>query len=290
MLAPTNQTAPPPATATTVKVDPASPAGVQPVGKTAGTAWALSMSEEFGGAIQVLDATRDYIAFRPGGPAWRTRYPDYLMRLMGEQYPWTGNPQLPEQQYYGREGVTVSGGALHLTATKNPVAPVLNPHPGFRYTSGNINSRDGHAQEYGYFEARMRLPAGPSQWPAFWIFPYEWDTTRQCEIDVIESFESSTEVVHTNQISKYGGGPNMAKTNVGLTNMWHVYGLEWTPTTITWWVDGQSRYVENTATTNGQPGRDMYVILNLAMHPRTDGNYPDKAVVDVDYIRCWHQV
>lgn len=39
------------------------------------------------------------------------------------------------------------------------------------YAAGYLASYDKWAQRYGYFEARMKFPAAPGLWPAFWLMP-----------------------------------------------------------------------------------------------------------------------
>jgi beta-glucanase (GH16 family) len=53
----------------------------------------------------------------------------------------------------------------------------------FAYTSGVLCST--LEQQYGYFEARLKVPAGQGLWPAFWLLGNEGSTGVN-EIDVHE--------------------------------------------------------------------------------------------------------
>lgn len=262
------------------KVDPATPAGVQPQGLTG---FNLTMTEEFGHNPEILTAYA--MRFHPGGAVWSTRYPDWLTTGLA-QSPYTGNPGIPEQQFYGRDAVTTSAGVLHLTARRLPVANIANPHPGFRYVSGQINSWPGHNQQYGFLEARIRLPGGLCQWPAFWMFPQTYDPAAYHEIDIMECFESGTQITTNNH---YGtGGTQIGSTayGVGTTATWHTYGFEWKADRHRWYVDAvQIR--EDTGSAHMHPV-PMFPILNLATLPRANTlEYPEQMVMDVDYFRFW---
>ena len=57
------------------------------------------------------------------------------------------------------------------------------------YTSARITSRERFALTYGRFEARIRLPAGPGLWPAFWLLGENFPVVGwpECgEIDIME--------------------------------------------------------------------------------------------------------
>jgi beta-glucanase (GH16 family) len=261
------------------KIDPATLSTVQPLGLTG---WTLTMSEEFESSPILLDAARGYVAFHAGGSAWRAWYPDYLMTSLNNQNPHTGNPQMPEQQYYDLSAISQQGSALRLTATRQPVQQSLNPRHPFKYISGNINSRDGHSQTYGFFEARMKLPATTAGWPAFWLFPYNWVTGVQVELDIMECFGDPNVIQQTNQMP--GATVRLVKTNI-YTGVYHTFGCEWTSTYVKFYVDGYLKATESVV--SSIPTVPMYPILNLAVQLETVNPYPDLMVTEVDYIRCW---
>lgn len=265
----------------TIFTDPDTPAGVQPLGST-GT-WKATLTEEFNGPVDVRHEGRGLVAFRKNGPVWHTRHADYLFDPdFGPQNNYTGNPQLPEQQVYLTEAVSTAGGNLLLTATKFTENPA--PWKGFRYKSGTINSQLSHNQTFGWFEARMKLPGGVCQWPAFWLFPEVWDESKQVELDIMECFESSTTVTAWNQMPD--ATVTGVTTNVGDVTAWHTYGLHWSASAVEWYVDGALVATETNAA--AVPQVPMYVILNLAARPRaSESEYPASMVTQVDYVRCW---
>jgi hypothetical protein len=88
-----------------------------------------------------------------------------------------------------------------------------------RWQGGILSSRDdkyrGFAQSGGYFEARMKLPAGPGVWPAFWLAS-ERDGIESSEIDIIEYYGHRTDIYHqvVHVWSKTGKGELYEKGNM----------------------------------------------------------------------------
>ncbi|MCA1553296.1 MAG: glycoside hydrolase family 16 protein, partial [Chloroflexi bacterium] len=91
-----------------------------------------------------------------------------------------------ELETYSASHVTVGGGFLHLVATKE----------NGKYVSGLVTSgRTGSSgplrfqYQYGYAEARIKLPKGRGLWSGWWQTVQVGDTPSPLgEIDVIEHF------------------------------------------------------------------------------------------------------
>lgn len=261
-------------------VDPATPPGIQPAGQASG--WQLAMSEEFNGALTVVDVGRNHVTMRPRGPVWQARYPDNAMSTWG-QSPHTNNP-VGEGEYYHHDALAVSNGALHMIADQMPLQPNLNPYPGFVYRSGMIQSRPSYTPTYGYFEARMWLPGDTRSWPAFWLFQAENLPPAYAEIDIMECFGSATSVapnLHYNPGDGSTGPRALSAATLGTVSDWHTYAVEWRPDGCQWYLDGAPW-----GSTAVAPAVPMYVLLNLAMY-RTATDTPTQAVASVDYVRCW---
>ena len=197
-----------------------------------------------------------------------------------------------ELEWYVPEQVTVSGGVATLEARPRQVTGVGGRQ--FDYVSGLISNLspegDHFSFQYGYVEARVRVPEGQGLWPALWMLP----TTRESlpEVDIFEIVGERPDVVemHTHwlegekkrQRGTTWQGPNFATG-------WHTFGLDWQPTSLTWYVDGVARW--RVTTTAQIPHEPMYLVANLAVGgdftktPNEETKFP--AALQVDYVRVW---
>lgn len=207
-----------------------------------------------------------------------------------------------EKELYLPSQVTVSNGALHLTAI--PQAGTLGnktyTHASGMVTTGpNANSQGTRFEfTYGFIEARMKIPKGKGLWPALWLQQASGTKGWPPEIDVMETLGAvpgtiqhhfhylNGSNVHVDSPGAYTPSPA-----VDFTADWHVYGCYWTPTAIRWYVDGvESR----TAFTDAAriPSVPLYLLVNLAVGGNWGGD-PDAstqfpATVDVDYLKVWN--
>lgn len=223
-----------------------------------------------------------------------------------------------EKQYYTKENVTVSEGTLKIEAK-------LEEMEGKPYTSSRIrtlqdNTQDGLGKEtlfskkYGKFEARIKLPAGEGLWPAFWLLPDPNDNpyggwASSGEIDIMEAkgrlLQESSGTIHYGQAwpdNKYSGGTNQMVEGQSIEEF-HVYGIEWEPDEIRWYVDGELFHTENSWYARGKGktenypfpapfNEEFYILLNLAVGGNFDnGKEPQEsdlpAIMEVDYVRVY---
>ena len=209
--------------------------------------------------------------------------------------PGWGNNEL---QWYQSDNATVANGVLTIQARQQSVG-------GKNYTSTRIRSRGLGDFLYGRFEMRARLPVGQGMWPAFWMLPTNsfiygtWAASG--EIDIMESIggEQIYGTIHY-------GGEAPANTSSGSSTLlppgtatdFHVYAIEWEPTEIRWYVDGQLYGTKTSwfSTAGPYPAPfdvDFHLLLNLAVGGDFPGN-PDGSTVFpqdyvVDYVRVYQQ-
>jgi beta-glucanase (GH16 family) len=197
---------------------------------------------------------------------------------------WGGGNE--ERQCYvnDAETVTVSDGMLRITARRQAVIgrakPEGDPSPervSRDFTSGRIETRGLASFRFGRIAVRAKLPIGQGLWPAIWMLP-EHDNygpyPLSGEIDLAEAVNLGVRCMGC--LDRVQGavhhGPDPARNRmrsgaVALRNVaaFHVYALDWTPTKMTWSVDGRPYFSEPTR----QPfDQRFHLILNLAVGGR----------------------
>ena len=185
----------------------------------------------------------------------------------------------------------------------NLVITVDQIEPG-RWQSGLISSMNpdgrGFAQQYGYFETRMRVPTGEGVWPAFWLIGAQRLQGRgvSAEIDIMEHYGAwpnrfSMKWHEWGVPSADGGdGHNWDYTHVyvedgNLGDGWHTYGALIDERTITYYFNGREVWSAPTPDIHHQP---MMVLVNLAL----GGGWPVDPTLDdvellVDYVRVYQR-
>jgi beta-glucanase (GH16 family) len=218
-----------------------------------------------------------------GTSGWDTTFfgaPGYVgTRAMGSQ-------EYDSDSSVGVNPFSVGGGVLTITA-----APGSNP-AGRPYNSGTITTDGKFSQAYGYFEMRAELPSGAGMWPAFWMYPQSGYGLR--ELDVLEAFGAP--YAGSGGLNTYHWGTHdsglpgqqsgaWVPTSANISTSYNTYGMLWTPTTITFYFDGQS--VAQEATPSDMSAA-MYMIANLAVGGSWPGSAAgESAQMKIDYIRAF---
>jgi beta-glucanase (GH16 family) len=201
-----------------------------------------------------------------------------------------------ELEYYTNrtENVKVENGYLLITAKKEA-------YKGSAYTSAKLTTKGLFAQAYGRFEARIKLPYGQGMWPAFWLLGANSDEVGwpKCgEIDIMEyRGQEPTKVLGTVHGPGYSGGGSISKSysllNDRFDTDFHIFGIEWGPKYINYYVDN---VLYNQITPADVPGEwvfdhPFYIILNLAVGgnflgaPSSETVFPQTMLVD--YVRVY---
>jgi beta-glucanase (GH16 family) len=161
---------------------------------------------------------------------------------------------------------------------------------------------------YGKIEARIKMPTGSGTWPAFWTVGINRETIGwpACgEIDIMEWLGSAPQYIfgslHKGNSSNKDNPlirPYMADSvNVnGLSENFHVYGIEWDSTQIRFYCDTTS-YVtykdkEMDAAEWAQFTKPHYLLLNLAMGGKSGGIIDSTKfpfTYTVDYVRYYRK-
>lgn len=205
-----------------------------------------------------------------------------------------------ELQYYldDSKNLKVSNGTLKITALKDSFNSKA-------YTSAKLVSKSKGDWTYGRIEVRAKLPEGRGTWPAIWMLPtldkpMQWP--RDGEIDIMEHVGYNQGMVygtiHTNKYNHIKGTQKSDSLFINdISQQFHVYGLEWDETKLTWSIDGASYLTLDKGNEDyeGWPfDQNFHLILNLAV----GGNWGGKYGVDddiwpqtfeIDYVKVYQQ-
>ena len=224
---------------------------------------------------------------------WRTDYgwggssDAKISRTLG---PWTGEKQIyvdpgmkgSGQTALGLNPFSVDKGVLTIHADLTPEAMKSSLY-GYNYTSGLLTTRNTFTQTYGYFEARMQLPAEDGVWPAFWLFAADQSDS---EIDIMEAKSNRSDEYFTTSHDKSSGKDQALSSyvfNPTATTEMHTYGVLWTKETVTWYLDGVA--VKSIATPDSMH-TPMYLLVNMQVDSKVPATFKS-ADLKVDYIHAY---
>lgn len=173
---------------------------------------------------------------------------------------------------------------------------------GDRFLSGRVYAKRHSGWQYGYIEARIKLPEGHGTWPAFWMMPVKdgpWPGNG--EIDIMEAVGHTPNVIYsTIHCSKYNNGGTPIEhgyVTIEQAADFHVYSMEWTAHEMTFYVDGQkilSYQNDGTGRVSWPFDQPFYIILNLAWGGQWGGqkgvdNSLLPLTMEVDYVRVFQK-
>lgn len=216
-----------------------------------------------------------------------------------------------ERQWYTAGASMLDGstdGNLVITAQRAGASNYRCYYGACTWTSGKLTTYGRVAFTYGQLEARIKLPAGGGTWPAFWLLGTNIASVgwpRSGEIDVVEGVGNlpyklwGTAHMADNTGARILRGGNTMNVDP-LADAYHTYAINWTPTSITWLLDGKPYFTANKSdfgypTWPFGPAADgsapkMYAILNIAMGGDMGGGISpslQSTAMAVDWIRYY---
>nr|5WUT_A Chain A, ULam111 [Flavobacterium sp.]5WUT_B Chain B, ULam111 [Flavobacterium sp.] len=195
-----------------------------------------------------------------------------------------------ERQLYTKTNHKMENGKLVITAKKE----------GTQYTSTRITTQGKKEFQYGYIEARAKLPVGKGIWPAFWMLGSNIKTVGwpQCgEIDILEYVGKEPHMVFTSlhTTASHGNTINTKRTRIDTIEQgFHLYAIDWTKDKMDFFVDNILVYTFNpTDKTEAIWPYDQpfYFIINMAIGGNFGGPEVDDAIFpqdfSIDYIKVY---
>src|SRR6478735_3871599 len=213
-----------------------------------------------------------------------------------------------ERQYYtagNRNAVLDGQGHLVITARKENPGNYQCWYGRCEYTSARLNTSGKFSTTYGRVEARMKIPRGQGVWPAFWMLGSDIGTVgwpNSGEIDIMENIGKEPGTVHgTIHGPGYSGAagigaPYSLPAGQSFADAFHTFAVDWSPSAITWSVDGQAYQTRTPADLGGNRwvyDHPFFLILNLAVggdwpgSPDGSSTYPQTMTVDYVHTTTW---
>jgi len=184
---------------------------------------------------------------------------------------------------------TVGGGVLTQRADR-----LSAPVNGKLYSGACLHTKGTFSQLYGYWEARMKVAAGPGVHSAFWGKPANEAWPPELDVQEIGGDRPDTVIMSAHWRDESGHRlKNKRYAGPDFSEDFHVFGLEWSRGEATWYVDGveRARFTDTTGALAAQG--PFYALLNLqvglggAVQPSAATPFP--AYQQVDYVRVWER-
>ena len=142
-------------------------------------------------------------------------------------------------------------------ATTSPGCTASSQPMGQTWTSARIWTENKATFQYGQLEARIWMPTGSFNWPAFWMMGKVYNSNQTntgwpyCgELDIAEGLQHNTTdqaTIHANipgSSTDWGEGTGLTQvapiSAAKMTSGWHTYGILWKPNSIPFILDGKA--------------------------------------------------
>jgi hypothetical protein len=217
-----------------------------------------------------------------------------------------------EVVYYAPSAIKLDGsesGAAVISTTR--IAGSLPSDAGTCLTdycafiSGRFDTHGKVAFQYGFIEARIKMPAGSGNHPAFWMLgdninQVGWPYSGEMDIAEIHSNEPTTTTSATHYSTM--NLPNTCCFNhkykvdalgVGadVSAGYHTYGVAWMPNSISYYVD--NRLISTTTPSNLGGlwvfNSKFFLILNNAVNESFSGSWQSlqSSTMSIDWVRSY---
>ncbi len=211
-----------------------------------------------------------------------------------------------EAQYYTDrpENARVNNGLLVIEARQEQFE---NSY----YTSARLLTQGLQEFQYGYIEARIKVPDGVGTWPAFWMLGADFgrDTADPIksnwpdvgEIDIMEYAGKEPDLVlgtlHGPGYAGAGGLTRWNRQDFAIGDDFHTFAVDWDEEGIRWLFDGEEFYDLGPENLGGREwvfDRPFFLIVNLALGGTIGGvigvdtEFPQ--YLYVDHVRVYQRI
>jgi len=217
-----------------------------------------------------------------------------------------------EVVYYAPSAVKLDGsadGAAVISTTRiagalpSDAGRCLTAYCGF--VSGRFDTHGKVSFKYGFIEARIKMPAGSGNHPAFWMLgdninQVGWPYSGEMDITEIHGDEptSTTSATHYTTVNSpntccYNHQYKVAALGVGadVSAGYHTYAVAWMPDSISYYVD--NRLISTTTPSNLGGlwvfNNKFFLILNNAVNESFSGSWQNlqSSTMSIDWVRSY---
>ncbi len=227
--------------------------------------WSLTFAEDFSGGID--------------RKKWLTRY-FWGDAVLKDSYALAHEKHL----YTDGKNLEVAQGKLKITTKREKIKgkawdPKLGFFPKeFNYTSGLISTGNSFRQQYGLFEAKIRLNKSYPVNHAFWMVSEQ----MLPHIDVVK-YAKKLNFGNFWALNGEKAGKKVSSAASGkYTSDYFIFSLEWSKQQLIWKINGIP--VMNSGT--GIPEAPMYLNFSSGLYQEADGTALP-ASMEIDWIRCY---
>ncbi len=204
---------------------------------------------------------------------------------------WSNYMSSDASLYDVKKGNLILRGIVNPNQKKDPVP----------YLTGGVYSVGKYSFLYGKIEIRTKLGCAQGAWPALWLLPdipnRKWP--QDGEIDLMEhlNFDNFVyQTVHSGATRKQlAGNPSNSGRGKIKRNDYNIYGLEWTPDNLVFFVNGEKTFTYPRVPALEAEGQwpftnPFYILLDM----QVEGNWVGKAnpkqlpvEMYIDYVRVY---
>jgi beta-glucanase (GH16 family) len=199
----------------------------------------------------------------------------------GDMASWLANPSLLPAD---ANTVSVDNGLLTLSDIPKPSDVSSDQIGGLSRIAGQVETEGTFSQTYGYFEARIKMPAGSGEMGAFWL---SGSTGVSPQLDIAEMVANSPSTV-VNTVWNSAEADNHWTDVANMTDGYHTYAVDWEPDHITWYFDGQQTFQVATPSNLHQP---LYLVASMTSGQAGSwegtADPSSSSQMKIDYIRAY---
>ena len=218
-----------------------------------------------------------------------------------------------ESNYYAPSAIKLDGseeGAAVISTTR-AVGPLPSDtgaclsDVGCAFISGRFDTHGKVSFQYGFIEARIKMPAGSGNHPAFWMLgdninQVGWPTTGEMDITEIHSNDPNVTTAAINYSTYFA--PNsccsnhkytVSALNVGadVSAGFHTYAVAWLPDSVSFYVDNRLISTTTPQTLGGYWSFNdkFFLILNNAVNAGFSGSWENlqSSTMTIDWVRSY---